>query len=160
VAGPLTWISDTFSSDAKEEDLVTARSLNITRIVGVVTPVLAGIWTAISELADAPPFNQADFQEQLILALIGLIALVSTADIFARAIATKTGLSIPVATPLPEPLKASKNVPTGPDLAGQVVAFRASNASAPAKSGEYLFTASDGATSWEPATVITLSSPE
>jgi hypothetical protein len=61
VTGPLTWISETFSSTAKEEDLVKARSLNITRITGVVTPVLAGIWTAISEVADTPPFNQADF---------------------------------------------------------------------------------------------------
>jgi hypothetical protein len=47
-----------------------------------VTPVLAGIWTAISEVVDTPPFDQADFQRQLVLALIGLIAFVSVADIF------------------------------------------------------------------------------
>lgn len=119
MADPVTWISETFSSATKEEDLVKARSLNITRITGVVTPVLAGIWTAISELSDTPPFNQTGFQRQLILALIGLVALVSVADMFARAIASaKTAPPIPVATPLPKALKASKNIPTGPDLAG------------------------------------------
>ena len=160
---PLAWISDTFSSDAKEDDLVKARSLNITRITGVVTPVLAGVWTAISELADKAPFNQTDFQEQLILALIGLVALVSVADIVARSIAaTRVTPPNAVATPLPTALKASKNISDGPDLPGRVVAFRAANASEPTTSGEYLFVASgnDGETSWERADEIYLSSDQ
>lgn len=163
MAGPLTWISDTFSSEAKEEDLVKARSLNITRIAGVVTPVLAGIWTAISEVSDTPPFNRTDFQEQLILALIGLIALVSVADILARSIATTRVLPpVAVATPLPKALTASKDVPNGPDIPGHVVAFRATNASEPTRSGEYLFVRKDGKAeaSWERADTVTLSSAQ
>ena len=160
MADPMSWLSDTFSSVAEEDDLVKARSLNITRITGVVTPVLAGIWTAISELSDTKPFNQTGFQRQLILALIGLIAVVSVADILGRSIASaKTAPSVAVATPLPSSLKASKDVPGAPDIAGRVVAFRASNASEPASSGEYLFVADDRTVdpSWERADVVTLS---
>ena len=43
------WLKETFSSTASEEDIVKSRSLNITRISGVVLPVLVGVSTAIGE---------------------------------------------------------------------------------------------------------------
>lgn len=81
------WFSETFSSDADADDIVKSRSLNITRIAGVLVPILAGIATAIAEVADKPPFNDSAFQKQLVLALVLLIAVVTVADIIGRSIA-------------------------------------------------------------------------
>jgi hypothetical protein len=156
---PATWISETFSSTASEDDLVKARSFNVTRIAGVVAPILAAIATAVGDLSDTPPFDEPGFQRQLILAFIGLIALVSVADILGRSIATnKVAAPLAVATPLPTPIKARKRVDAmvGDDVTGYVAAFRASNATTPGKSGEYLFLSDDGVASWEPAKMITL----
>ncbi|WP_130447941.1 hypothetical protein [Kribbella rubisoli] len=99
------WFADTFSSDASPEDLVKARSLNITRITGVAVPVLAGISVAIGELTDQPPFNDAGFQRQIALALVALIGVVATADILGRSIASRDSHSS-VGTILPRTLPA------------------------------------------------------
>lgn len=149
------WFTDTFSSDAKEEDIVKSRSLNITRITGVVVPILAGIATAIGEVADRPPFSDVDFQKQLIIALVLLVGVVTVADILGRSLASLgSSLSagaksigggigrsrdLGVATPLPVPLPCKKILPNVLDEPGHIVAFRASNSSNPIKSGAYLF---------------------
>ena len=147
------WFSDTFSSKAKENDLIAARSLNITRITAVVGPVAVGIWTGISELAEIEPFNDVSFQRSLILAFIGLIGIVTVADILGRSIATGRAASSSD-TPLPMAIEATKVQP-GQDVPGKVVAYRARNASAPVPTGEFLFVAdTTGATTWESAADI------
>lgn len=156
---PGNWFAETFSSDASEDDIVKSRSLNITRITGVVLPVLIGISTAIGEVKNTPPFDDVAFQKRLILAVLLLIAVVTVADILGRSIAN-LGQSLAsrgdnVATMLPKAL-AARHVNVGLHADGHIVAFRASNASAPTSSGEYLFVATDGSTppAWLTADVI------
>lgn len=153
---PMNWLEQTFSSETSEDDLVKSRSLNTTRMAAVVAPILAGIWTGVSEVVDKPPFNHVGFQRQLVLAFIGLIALVSVADIIARAIASSKA-QVPVATLFPSPVSATKDVSGGPDLAGSVVAFRSVNARNGASLSEFLFVSEDGTASWETDAGITLS---
>jgi hypothetical protein len=136
------WFTDTFSSKASADDLVKARSLNITRITGVVIPVLAGISVAIGELADKPPFNDSAFQRQIVLALIALITVVATADILGRSIANR-GSHAPVGTILPKPMPARLREAGAAGIDGQVVAFRDANSSNPGPWGEYLFVPDD-----------------
>lgn len=143
------WFTETFSSDASEDDIVKSRSLNITRITGVVLPVLLGISTAVGELNDTPPFDDIAFQKRLILAVLLLIGIVTVADILGRSIAN-LGQSLAsradnVATVLPTAL-AARHVKDGLHADGHLVAFRAWNPSGPTSSGEYLFVATDGST--------------
>ncbi|WP_410790562.1 hypothetical protein [Kribbella sp. C-35] len=155
------WFADTFSSDASPEDLVKARSLNITRITGVVVPVIAGISVAIGELADEPPFNDAGFQRQIVLALVALIGVVATADIIGRSIASRDSS---VGTILPRALPAKLVIPPAPGthankiVVGRVVGFRSTNGSNPGQWGEYLFVPddSDENPSWQLVTALTL----
>lgn len=144
------WFADTFSSQASDEDLVKARSLNITRITGVVVPVLAGISVGIGELADKPPFNDAGFQRQIVLGLLALIGVVATADILGRAIASR-GSNASVGTILPKPLSARLVQAGVPDIDGRVVGFRNANGTSPGPWGEYLFVPDDSADapSWQ-----------
>lgn len=153
---PANWLAQTFSADASEDDLVKSRSLNTTRMAAVVAPVLTGIWTGISELTKTPPFNDPQFQRQLVLAFIGLIALVSFADIIGRAVASAKS-QVPVATLFPDPVKASKDVPQAPDIQGHVVAFRSLSIAGATGPSEFLFVADDGSASWETNSGITLS---
>src|SRR5262245_39733304 len=102
MASPGDWLADTFSSDAKESDLVKSRSMNTTRMAAVVAPLLAGIATALGDLSDTPPFNSVNFQRQLVLALVALIALASVADIIGRSVAASRA-QFPVGTLFPSP---------------------------------------------------------
>ena len=147
----MDWISETFSAAPKEGDVVTARSLNVTRMSAVVAPILAGIWTAISEWTDRPPFDDTDFQRQLILAFVGLVAVVSVADILGRAIARSK--SAPAAVLFPKPWTATQDVAGERDLQGQIVAFRVTDAEQPSL-GEFLFVGSDGKPIWVPSSKI------
>lgn len=152
------WLKETFSSAASKDDIVKSRSLNITRITGVVLPVLVGVATAIGELAKAPPFDDSEFQKRLFIVLIVLIGAVTVADILGRSVASLgKRLQVPVATPLPEPWAVRKIKPDAADLPGYVVAFRASNAEDPTTSGEYLFVPSDPAhlPGWLPVDAVT-----
>lgn len=63
------------------------RSLNITRLTGFVLPVLTVVATGIGEILEKEPWNDATFQRNLFLLMVVVIAVVSIADIFARAIA-------------------------------------------------------------------------
>jgi hypothetical protein len=151
----MNWLTETFSSTSSDDDLVKSRSLNTTRMAAVVAPVLAGIATAVGELADQPPFDKAGFQRQLILALVGMIAVVSVADIIGRAVASSRA-GVPVATLFPSPVKASKDVPDERDIDGHVVAFRSLNVGGSAVEAEFLFVGPDGASSWETGAGINL----
>lgn len=152
---PLAWLADTFSSASKEGDGVATRSLNSTRITAVILPILTGVWTAISELADTAPFNDEGFQRVLIVAGFAFIAVVVVADMFVRAISANR--RVPVATPLPAPLVATW-VREGEDAAGRVVAFRAGNAERPTTACEYLFVPDGGgAPAWVLATELSVS---
>ncbi len=162
------WLTETFSSASKEDDIVKSRSLNITRVTGVVVPVLVGITTAIGELADKPPFDDVEFQKRLFISLVLLVGVVTVADIFGRSIAS-LGNSLSegaksigggigqsrnhgVATPLPVPLPCKKILQNALDEPGHVIAFRASNASEPTTSGAYLFVPDrEGSPSWQTA---------
>ena len=146
------WISDTFSSDAKEDDIVKSRSLNITRITGVVLPATVAIVTVITDQLDKPPFNDAAFQRHVFLAFVALIAAVTVADIFGRSIATRAQQA--VATVLPKAIPARKDVTPGDDIDGHVLAFRTLGDSE--AQSEYLFVPSgDGKVpSWEGAAKI------
>lgn len=157
------WFTDTFSSESSEDDIVKARSLNITRITGVVVPVLAGIATAIGEVAEKPPFDEVAFQRQLILALVALVAVVTVADILGRSIAAagqaraEASARVPVGTPLPAAIPAAEVVAAAVDVPGHVVAFRAANADTAADAGEYLFVPTEkGTPRWLPAADLSL----
>lgn len=154
----INWFQDTFSSTTTEDDIVKSRSLNITRITGVVLPVLVGISTAIAEVKGKPPFDDPAFQKRLILALLLLIGLVTVADILGRSIASLGAARslVPVATPLPKPWLADQIKPEDVDIPGHIIAFRASNAAEPTKSGEYLFVPKDTAIapSWQPVDAL------
>jgi hypothetical protein len=152
MASPGNWLADTFSSDAKEGDLVKSRSMNTTRMAAVVAPLLAGISTALGDVSDTPPFDSVNFQRQLILASVALIALVSTADIIGRSVAASRA-QVPVGTLFPTPIRASKDVSGAADVQGSVMAFRSTGV---AGDGEYLFVGADGTASWEQRTKITL----
>jgi hypothetical protein len=151
VGNPWQWISATFSAEASEDDLVKARSLNTTRVAAVVAPVLTGIVTVVGDLKDKPPFDDVGFQKQVILALIGLIALVSAADILSRSLATARAASAAAAsTVLPGGVKAEKDDGrNNTKIVGTVVAFRTSNADSASEDGDYLFVTDQGVASWE-----------
>ena len=135
------WFTETFSSDASEDDVIKSRALNSTRIAAVVFPLFAGIAAAIGDLADKPPFDDTDFQKVLIIAAIAFIGFVTVGDMFARAISA-TKAPPPVATAMPGlPATWQRN---GPDLDGTVVAFRALNADTPTGTSEFLFVPEDG----------------
>ncbi len=139
------WLQETFSSDASENDLIKTRALNTTRIASVVLPILAGTWTAISELAEKRPFNEPNFQKVLIVAGLGFVAVVLVADMFARAITTARSVAnAAIATTLPAPITARWNLrPPDKDVPGKLIAFRASNADDPTATGEYFFVPDD-----------------
>lgn len=146
------WITDTFSSDAKEDDIIKSRSLNITRITGVVLPTAVAIITVITDQMDKPPFNDPAFQRRVFLAFVGLIALVTVADILGRSIAARAPR--PVANVLETPIPATKDVTGVNDPSGHVAAFRTYMGDGPVGT-EYLFVPKDGkAPSWEPAARI------
>jgi F0F1-type ATP synthase assembly protein I len=140
------WLQETFSADSTEEDVIQSRSLNITRIAGVVVPVVTAIGTAIANLADTEPWSQPEFQQRLFFALLAFVAAVTVADIFARAIASAAAhrATRPAASLFPVPLAVAKEVPKRADVAGRIVAFRTSNAEATSEEGEYLFVSDDG----------------
>jgi hypothetical protein len=150
LGSPAAWLSETFNADAGEDDLISSRSLNITRIGAVVVPVLAAIWTAISEWADKPPFNDVEFQKTLIVALIPFIAVLAVADMFSRAIATKAVATSMGIVAFATPISATKSSP-GPDSKGKVVAYRGGESTG---AGQYLFVSEDGRLSWESAVII------
>jgi hypothetical protein len=153
VATPIGWVTSTFSADANEEDVVKARSLNITRIAAVVAPVLAGIATAIADFAKKEPFDDPGFQRQLVFVMVAFIALVTVADIIGRSVATGRATA-PASVVLPGGVPASL---TGGEnhrnIEGTAVAFRTSAAGSADQDGEYLFVrnGADGdlAVSWE-----------
>jgi hypothetical protein len=154
VNSPAVWLSQTFLADATENDLVTSPSLNTTRIAAVIAPVLGGILTAISEVSDTPPFNETDFQKVLVIAALAFVGVVVVADMFARAISTRSQL--PVATPLPKAVRA-RWIRPGADLDGAVVAFRATNGESPQDTGEFLFVSDTGRSArWLPAATVEL----
>jgi hypothetical protein len=152
---PFNWISETFSSDSSEDDVVKSRSLNITRITGVVLPVLVGITTAIGEVKDTPPFDDVAFQKRVIIAMILLVGAVTVADILGRSIAARATRA--VSTALPSAVAAKQTVDANTKIAGHVVAFRTTNSEAPASEGEYLFVPSEAENkpSWQKATALT-----
>lgn len=142
MSNPASWLVETFSSKVTENDLIKARALNSTRISAVVLPVLTGIWTAIAELADKPPFNDTGFQRVLIIALLAFLAVVLAADILGRSwVSTKQQ---PAVATLANRLPVKRT--EGVDAAGHAVAFRAT----PGKL-EFLFVPTEGAPAWIPS---------
>ena len=141
------WLQQTFSSEVGNFDVIQSRSLNITRITAIVVPTLTAISTALAAQSLGAPFNDQNFQRQLFLAMVGLVALVAVADIFGRAIARKR--SGPVAS-FKSAVKALRTK-KGSDDKGTVVALRVSSAGAI----EYLFV-HGSELSWEPEDRISL----
>jgi hypothetical protein len=152
------WFQATFSTASTEEDVVKSRSLNITRITGLVVAALGGISAGLKEFSDVEPFNDIGFQRHLVLALIGLMALVAVADILGRSLATVRA-STPASVVLPGGVPASLSGGVNHrNVEGMAVAFRTSTASSASVDGEYLFVRSDGngkvQASWEKGSVL------
>jgi len=134
------WFGDTFDSGATQDDVIKARSLNVTRISAVVFPILSGISLALGELSDKAPFNDVSFQKQVILAMIALIAIVTAADIIGRSIATqRAGPGAMLAAPV----NATK-AQAGKDLLGMVLAIRVVDGEA-----QFLFLSDNSQITWE-----------
>jgi hypothetical protein len=146
VGNPVSWISDTFSASASEDDLIQNRSLNITRIGAVVAPLLLGTATAIGELAEKAPWNEPTFQRQLLFVVIVAVTVMVVADMLARALVSAAvhRSEESLGTILPTAFAAILDVPDGPDLPGNVVAFRTFNARNSSHGSEYLFVPQDG----------------
>lgn len=137
-----SWLSETFNSGAKESDLVKARALNSTRISAVVLPVLTGIWTAISELADQQPFNDPGFQRVLVVVLVAFLAVVLAADIIGRSwVASRQQPASAQVHALGEQLPATAT--EGADVTGAAVAIRTTGSEL-----EFLFVPAAGAPRW------------
>jgi hypothetical protein len=155
-----SWIGETFDASASEDDLIASRSLNITRITNIVGPLVAGVAAGVGELAEKEPFNEAGFQRQMVLVLLVVVAVVTVADIFGRAI-TAARAAAPASAVLPHRIKAEKDVPGNPrNVGGLVVAFRTSNSLGPAGDGEYLFVTDDGEATWEKASSLAVVSSD
>jgi hypothetical protein len=140
------WVSETFSSDSSEDDLIQNRSLNITRISGVIAPLLLGATTVIGEIADKPPWNDAAFQRQLLLVVVVVVGAIVVADLLARAwVSASVHRSEELlATVLPGAVPATLELADTEDLAGHVAAFRTFNGRNGSRGGEYLFVPSNG----------------
>lgn len=134
------WFGDTFDSGATQDDVVKARSLNVTRISAVVFPILSGISLALGELSGKAPFNDVSFQKQVILVMIALIAIVAAADIIGRSIATHRAGPLAV---LAAPLNATK-AQAGKDLPGKVLGMRVADGQA-----QFLFLSDTSQVTWE-----------
>lgn len=141
-----SWFSETFNAQASESDLIAARSLNITRIGGVVVPVLTGVWTAISEVGDIPPFDDIGFQKNLILALVAFVGVLSVADMVSRAIAVRAASPTPGFVTFPSAIPATWTL-DGPDMDGHVLAYRGVTGET-SSLNEYLFKADDTSFVW------------
>jgi hypothetical protein len=140
------WLSETFSSKSSEGDLIKNRSLNITRISAFIAPLLLGITTAIGDIADRPPWNDAPFQRQLLFVLVVVIAVIVVADLLARAwVSASVHRSEELlATVLPSAVPATLELADAADLPGHVAAFRTFNGRSGSRGGEYLFVPSNG----------------
>lgn len=138
------WLQ-TLSSSSTEEDLIQARSMNITRLVGVGLPIVTAIVASISTITDTEPWSDPAFQQRLFLALLIVIAVVSVADMLARAYvaAAEHRAKPPAASLLPHAIAARKDMAEGEDVRGRVVAFRSNNADGKTRDGEYLFVPED-----------------
>lgn len=151
-----SWFSETFNSQASESDLIAARSLNITRIGGVVVPVVTGVWTAISEVGDIPPFNDIEFQKTLILALVAFVGVLSVADMVSRAIAARAAIPTPGLVSFPSAIPATWTL-DGPDKDGHVLAYRGVTGET-SSINEYLFKADDTSLVWVTADSVSFDS--
>ena len=114
-------------NDKNEGGLVTSETFNLTRIITLLAG-LVGIGATVSGAAasgssrlDWAGFNQGQ-RVVLLVALLGAIALVSAADLLARAYtsASKGGSKV---TTLPAPKDAQLHK-QGPDIDGKVLALR------------------------------------
>lgn len=155
MASVAAWFSETFNAAASETDLISSRSLNITRIGAVVVPVLTGVWTAISEAAEIPPFNDTEFQKTLILMLVPFVGLLSIADMFSRAISARASSGAKGLLTFAKPVSAVK-AQSGLDIKGRIVAYRGRDDSVSTGEGEYLFLTEAGELSWEAASSLSL----
>lgn len=136
----MKWLQQTFSSKATEDDLIKGRALNITRIATLVAVLIGGITAVVEQLPEeARPWTTPGFQSRAFFALLAFIAVISVADILARAItsaAAKRAMGpIPFATPMP----ALRNVPNAADVAGNIVAFRVGGNGGGPGDDKYLF---------------------
>jgi len=137
-----SWLTETFNSTAKETDLIKARALNSTRISAIVLPVLTGVWTAISEFTDQPPFNDPAFQRVLVVVLVAFLAVVLASDIIGRSwVAARQQPATPAVRALGEQLPVTAT--EGVDATGVAVAIRSAGDKV-----EFLFVPATGAPRW------------
>jgi hypothetical protein len=135
----MNWLASIFSDEAEGNDLVKARTLNITK----VTALLAPLATAVAAVVDTQikgPLSGLSPGQKLILwvALFGFLALVVSMDMLVRAITTSASLKSS-ATLLPVGLRASFTRPN-PNLPCSVVASRSFDGQESADDGMFLIT--------------------
>jgi hypothetical protein len=140
--GVTSWLQDTFSagSDDDPDQLIKSRSLNTTRIGSVVLPVLTGVWTAISEFTDKPPFNEASFQKALIIVMVAFVGVVVSVDMLARAWVSAQQRAGSALVILPKALSCKST--DGKDTPGRAIGVRVDG-----DATSYLFVATTGGTS-------------
>lgn len=152
-------VAEFFLNTGKEEEtVVQAPAFSITKIIAVLAPLITLLVTQATEWIKNLSFT-ATHATALIVALVALLAVITSADVIARGIATSAertatgrGKWIRFESPLKGmlALPVSQTNPTGKDENISVLA--ASDAQPP----EYLCLREDGSLSWESAAIVTI----
>jgi hypothetical protein len=133
------WLESMFSGESEPGDVIPSRTLNITKITGLLVPIGTAIAALIEAQtkADGPLAGLTPGQKLILwLGVLAFILVIASVDMLVRGIATaasyKSGLSL-----LPPGLKGTY---TGLDLnvACQVVASRSFNGDTSSNKGQFL----------------------
>lgn len=139
----MNWLGSIFSADTEQDDIIKSRTLNVTKVTGILAPLVTGVAGLVETQVKGPLDGLTPGQRlTLWLSMFAFLAAVVITDMVVRGVtaaATQVAKSLQPSTPLPTGLRGSY-VRLSPNVSCHVVAARSLNGEKGADAGEFLIT--------------------